>query len=128
MTAKSSMVDVTPADLALNLWVLRLIAPKHIDNPGRKRIPAKMLPIILPSTNEPLPLLSATQYRKTSTRVEKKALIAAPRPIEDCAEMDATAWPMKYASGMIENNAAMNRNASPVMKRCSKPSNSLRMK
>ncbi len=37
MTAKSSMVDVTPADLELKRCVFRLMAPKHIDRPGRKQ-------------------------------------------------------------------------------------------
>jgi len=54
-----------------------------MDNPGRNKIPAKMLPMILPSTSCALPCFSATQYKKTSTTVEKKALIVAPTPIED---------------------------------------------
>lgn len=54
-------------------------------------MPAKILPIMLPSTSCALPSLRATQYKYTSTIVEKKALMAAPRPIDDCAEMDATA-------------------------------------
>ena len=61
MTANSSIVDVTPADLTLKRCVLRFNAPKHIDKPGRKSIPAKMEPMILPSTSGALPSLSATQ-------------------------------------------------------------------
>ena len=83
MMANSSIVDVTPADFTLKRCVLRFKAPKHIDRPGRKRIPAKMLPIRLPSTSWALPCFSATQYRKTSTTVEKKALMVAPTPIDD---------------------------------------------
>ena len=79
-------------------------APPHIDNPGNNNTAPKIDPIIDPSTNFPFAWLRATQYKKISTIVEKKALITAPTPIDDCAEIDATAWPMKYANGMIENN------------------------
>jgi len=36
--------------------------------------------------------------------VEKKAFTAAPTPMVDCAEIEATAWPMKYARGMTEKS------------------------
>lgn len=92
------------------------MAPKHIETPGKSRIPAKMLPTILPSTSWLLPSLRAMQYRKTSTTVANKALMAAPRPIEDCAEMDATACPIKYANGMMDSRAAVKRNAGDVIR------------
>ena len=38
----------------------------------------------------------------------KKALMVAPTPILLCAEMDATACPMKYASGIIDASERMN--------------------
>ena len=59
--------------------------------------------------------------------VEKKALTAAPMPIEDCADIEATACPMKYASGMIDRSAMGKRNAGLVIQD-SIPSALLRMR
>ena len=81
MTANSNIVEVTLADLTLKRCVFRLSAPKHMLSPGRKRMPAKMDPIIEPSTSADLPSFRATQYRKTSTIVAKKALMVAPTPM-----------------------------------------------
>ncbi|CCJ28682.1 unnamed protein product [Pneumocystis jirovecii] len=61
ITANNNIVDVTPADFALNLCVFLLIAPAHIDKPGIKRTPASTLPTTLPSTNLAFPWFNAIQ-------------------------------------------------------------------
>lgn len=86
-----SIVDDTPADAGLYLCVFLLMAPLHIDVPGKRRTAPRMEPIIEPSTSFALDWFKATQYKKTSTIVEKNALITAPTPMEVCAEMEATA-------------------------------------
>src|SRR5262249_46369189 len=58
--------------------------------------------MILPSTKTAFPCERALQYRITSTILPKVALITAPMPTDDCALIDATAMPMKYARGMTE--------------------------
>lgn len=112
--ANNNIVSDTPALRGLYRWVLRLRAPPHIRRPGKRHTPPKISPIIRPSTSLPLPWPKATQYKKISTTVEKNALITAPTPIDSWAEIDATAWPMKYASGMIENKHAQNTNLPSV--------------
>lgn len=79
--------------------------------PGINKVPAKILPTTLPSTRRLFPCVNATEYKNTSTTEPKKALIAAPIPIDDCAEIEATAIPMKYASGIILARANVNINA-----------------
>ena len=108
MTEKRSIVLVTPADFALNRCVFLRNAPHSILTPGIKRVPAKILPITLPSTSLLFPCVNATEYKNTSTTDPKNALIAAPIPIDDCAEIEATAIPMKYARGIILSSAKVN--------------------
>lgn len=102
MIAMINIVLVTPADLALNFCSFLFNAPEHILTPGIRRTPAKILPTILPSTSLPFPWVRAIPYRMISMTEPKVALMTAPMPIEDCAEMDATAIPIKYDSGMTD--------------------------
>lgn len=50
-------------------------------------------PTMDPSTSSPLACVSAMEYRTISMMEPKLALMTAPIPIEDCAEIDATAMP-----------------------------------
>ena len=102
-----SMVDVTPALFALNRCSLRRKAPLIIDRPGMSRTPASRLPTTEPSTRSAFDLASANEYRKicsvnsgtvdqhTSIKEPNVALMVAPTPMVDWAEMEATAMPMK---------------------------------
>jgi hypothetical protein len=100
MIAMISIVLVTPALLALKFCSFRRKATLIILKPGMSKTPANKLPTIEPSTSRPLPSVKANAYSKISTIEPKVALMTAPIPIDDCAEMDATAIPMKYESGM----------------------------
>lgn len=121
MTAMMSIVLVTPALLALNRCSLRFAAPPTIDMPGMRRTPARMLPTIDPSTSSPLACVSAMLYSTISMTLPNEALMTAPTPIELCAEMDATAMPMKYESGMTERRAETKTNAWLEIKRKTPP-------
>lgn len=97
-----------PALFALNFCSLRFTAPLSIEHPGINKTPARKLPIREPSTKELLPLIKATLYKIISMMEPNVALITAPRPILDCAEMELTAIPIKYDRGMTEPRPSMN--------------------
>jgi hypothetical protein len=79
-----------------------LTAPLIILIPGINRRPAKKLPMRAPSVMSPLPWVSATEYRIISIMDPKVALITAPMPKDDWAEIDETAMPMKYDRGITD--------------------------
>ena len=54
-----SMVLVTPAERELNVCSLRRVAPEHILKPGISKTPARMEPIMEPSTRLALASVSA---------------------------------------------------------------------
>lgn len=95
MMAMISIVLVTPALLALNFCSFLRIAPPIMDAPGMRSTPARMEPTMDPSTRLALPWVRAMLYKIISMMDPKEALMTAPIPIDDCAEIEATAIPMK---------------------------------